>query len=137
LKIGADLDGVITKAALYNPSIRLPWWLFYLLVPLVSLLRPNKLMVEKLQTIKEQGCKIIIITARPIQLEKRTKEWLVSYHVPFDKLFCVGFGKGTKERKLKVIKDEDITTFIDDNRRHRDFLEKNSINVVGSIRQFN
>jgi len=137
LKIGADLDGTITSAGLYNPSIKLPWWLFYLLVPLVLSLKPDKLIIEKFETMKKWGYEIIIITARPKQLEKLTKEWLVSYRIPFDKLFCVGFGKGTKERKLKVIKEEKITIFIDDNKNCRNFLKSNSINVVGSVKQSN
>ncbi len=133
--VGIDLDGTITRIALRNPNIRLPWWLFYILVPLVLVLRPNKLVVKKLQTIKERGCKIIIITARPIQLEGLIRKWLVSYCVPFDNLFCVGFGKGAEERKLKVINDEDVEIFIDNNKRCRDFLKNNSVNTVVNIKQ--
>jgi len=56
--------------------------------------------------------------------------------VPFDRLLCVGFGKGTKERKLQAIKDERIAMFIDDNKRYRDFLGNNAVNVVGKVNQF-
>lgn len=136
MKIGIDLDGTITRVALYNPNIRLPWWLFWLLAFPISALGPNKLVIEKLQTMREQGCKIIIITARPIQLEKLTRKWLVSNHVPFDELFCVGFGKGTKERKLKIIRGKDVAIYIDGDKGCRDFLERNSVKAVASIGQF-
>lgn len=137
MKIGADLDGIITRAGLYNPNIKLPWWLFYSLIPLVLLLKPDEIVVKNLQTIKKCGCEIIIITARPIQAKKLTKQWLISYNIPFDKLFCVGFGKGTKERKLEVINNEKIAVFIDDNKKCREFLGNNSVNVVGNTNQFN
>ena len=108
-----------------------------LLVPVILWLKPDEATIEKLQILKNQGCEIIIITARPIQLEGLTKKWFMSRYVPFDKLFCVGFGKGTKERKLKIIKDENIVIFIDGNKSCRDFLKKNSVNAIASIKQLN
>lgn len=137
MRIGIDLDGTITRAGFYNPSIRLPWWLFCLLVPVVLLLKPDKIMVEKLQILKNRGCEIMIVTARPIQLAQLTKQWLIFYCIPFDKLFCVGFGKGTKERKLRIINDEKIGMFIDDSGSCIEFLKKHSVKAVNNGEHFN
>ena len=137
MKIGIDLDGTITRVGLYNPNIRLPWWLFCLLVPFLLLLKPDKMVIEKLQTLKDKGCEIVIVTARPIQLARITKQWLLSHYVPFDQLFCVGFGKGTEERKLKIINDKKIEIFIDNDQSCIEFLKNNSIKAVNKTEYFN
>ena len=135
--IGIDVDGIITRYAFCNPSIRLPWWLFYLLVSAVSLLKPNKATVVKMQDLKSKGYKIVIVTARPIQLAQLTERWLRLHHIPFDNIFCVGFGKGTKERKLRVIENEKIEIFVDNNNRLIEFLRSRSIIVANNIGHFN
>ncbi|MFH1671290.1 MAG: hypothetical protein ABH889_00730 [Candidatus Portnoybacteria bacterium] len=96
-------------------------------------MKPDKMVVEKLQTLKNRDCEVIIVTARPIQLAWLTKFWLMFHCIPFDKLFCVGFGKGTKERKLKVIKKEKIEMFIDDNEKLTGFLRNNLVDAVNNI----
>lgn len=130
---GIDLDGSVTKAGFYNPSVRLPWWLFFVLLPLVLLQKPRRTIVEKLRVLQEKGCKIIIVTARPAQLAALTKFQLLFHNVPFDAVFCVGFGKGTKKRKLEVIKREGIEMFVDDNEKCLRFLRKHSVNAVPSL----
>lgn len=131
--IGFDLDGIVTRVGLYNPSIRLPWWLFYLLVPLVSSLKPDDAMIKKMQILRQKGYKIIIVTARPAQLAEKTERWLVKHHVPFDSLYCVGFGKGTEERKFEVIRDREMELFIDNDDRFVDFLKRKSVNAVTTL----
>ena len=135
--VGVDLDGIITKVGFYNPSIRLPWRLFYLLVPVILLLKPDRVKAEKLQLIKNKGCEIIIVTARPVQLTQITKQWLIFYNIPFDSLFCVGFGKGTNERKLKVIRDEKMEVYIDNDSRAVEFMQRNSVKAVSSLDYLN
>lgn len=132
--IGIDLDGTITKIGFYNPNIKLPWWLFYPLVPFVLSLKPDELVVKKLRTLRDKGYEIIIVTARPTQLTQKTKQWLISHHIPFDNLFCIGFGKGTKERKLKIINSKNISVFVDDDRNFRNFLKNNSVNAIANIK---
>ena len=132
--IGIDLHGTITPHDFYNPDMKLPWLLFCFLFLFTCLLsRPKKEIVKKLQILKNEGCKIIIVSARPIQLTWLTKFWLVWRHVPYDKLFCVGFGKGTKERKLRIINEEKIETFIDDSVSCIEFLEKHSVNAMKDL----
>ena len=95
------------------------------------------MVIEKLQTLKDKGCEIVIVTARPIQLARITKQWLLSHYVPFDQLFCVGFGKGTEERKLKIINDKKIEIFIDNDQSCIEFLKNNSIKAVNKTEYFN
>ena len=128
--IGVDLDGTISKAKLYNPSLRLPWWFFIFLIPTILLIKPNKEAVEKIKEMKGRGHLIIIVSARPPWTTIITTRWLRLYRVPFDKIFCVGFGKGTKKRKLEVIKKEKIEYFFDDNKRMVEFLNHNSVEAA-------
>lgn len=131
--VGVDLDGIITKQGLYNPRLRLPWWLFLLLIPLISFVAPNKKTLEMLRGLKSNGDKIVIISARPEQVVGLTKRWLELHQVPFSKLFCVGFGKGTKLRKLEVIRKEGVELFIDDDEETLSFLNQNSVKAVKQL----
>ncbi len=128
--IGVDLDGVISKRGLYNPSLRLPWWLFLLLIPLISFAILNKKTLKELKRLESNGDKIIIISARPKQVTDLTRGWLESRQVPFSELFCVGFGKGTKQRKLDIIRKEGIQLFIDNDEKLLSFLNNNSVKAI-------
>lgn len=132
--IGLDLDGIITKAGLWNPSFRLPWWLFILLVPLVFLLKPNKKIVEELKSFKMEGWIIVIISARPKQVKCLTEKYLRFHKVPFSKVVCVGFGKGTRERKLRAIKREKVVFFVDDNDRIISFLRERGVRAINKLK---
>ena len=129
MAIGVDLDGTLSQVSLYNPSLRLPWWFFLLLIPLV-LSGATRKTVKALREFEKNGVEIVIISARPRQLAGLTKMWLRIHRVPHSQLFCVGFGKGTKQRKLAIIQQEDITMFIDDDGRTLRFLEENSVEVL-------
>lgn len=126
MKIGVDLDGTISNIDLYNPNLKMPWCLFVLLIPWILFVSPNKKAVKKLRLAKYYGNKIIIISARPEQITRLTENWLKFHQIPFDKLFCVGFGKGTKQRKLEIITKEGIELFIDNDKHLIDFLKQNS-----------
>jgi len=130
LKVGVDLDGIISRAGLYNPSLRLPSWLFIFLVPLVLLMTPNKRVIAGLKEIENSGHQIIIISARPSWMTELSERWLKRHGVPYNEIFCVGFGKGTKLRKLETIKREKIELFFDDNDRIVEFLNQNFIGAT-------
>lgn len=131
LKIGVDLDGVITPFKFINPSIKLPQVIYILLAPISLLVPPaNK---AALQQLKKQGHVIIIVSARPWWFHRITESWLKLHKVTFDKLYCIGFGKGTKRRKLKIIEKEHIEIFIEDDKRIRDFLAQSSVKVAASL----
>jgi hypothetical protein len=127
LIIGVDLDGTLSGAGLWNPSLTLPWWLFIFLVPMVFFMRPDAKAVRKINEMKDRGHKVIIISARPPWARAMTIRWLRLYRVPFDEVFCVGFGKGTGKRKLELIKREKIMHFFDDSRKIVEFLNHNSV----------
>lgn len=128
--IGVDLDGTISKAKLYNPSLKLPWWLFIFLIPTILLIKPNKEAFEKIKEMKGWGHLIIIVSARPPWATIITTRWLRFHQVPFDKIFCVGFGKGIENRKLEVIKKEKIEYFFDDDKSTVEFLNHNSVEAT-------
>ncbi len=130
MKVGVDLDGIISRAGLYNPSLRLPSWLFIFLVPLVLLMTPNKRVIAGLKEIENSGHQIIIISARPSWMTELSERWLKRHGVPYNEIFCVGFGKGTKLRKLETIKREKIELFFDDNDRIVEFLNQNFIGAT-------
>ena len=87
-------------------------------------------MVQKLQEFAEAGYKIVIISARPAWAHKITEVWLSMHKIPFTKIFCVGFGKGTKQRKLNIIEKEGIDQFFDDNERLVNFLTQHSVKAT-------
>lgn len=130
MKIGVDLDGVISRRSFPNPSLKLPWWLFIPLVPFTFLISPNTETSKELRRMQREGHEILIISARPKQISKITKRWLKRRKIPYNKLFCVGFGKGTKQRKLDVIQKENIEMYIDHDNKTIEFLRQHSINAI-------
>jgi uncharacterized HAD superfamily protein len=130
LIVGVDLDGTISRIGFWNPSLKLPWWLFVFLLPITILTRPDKRATRKMSEIKSWGHKIVIVSARPPWMKALTSCWLRFHRVPFDEVFCVGFGKGTGKRKLEVIKKEGIKYFFDDNKRMVEFLNHNSVEAA-------
>ena len=134
MKIGIDLDGVITPIGLINPSVKLPRWLYIFIVPIILLIVPNK--KEELKKIAANH-EIIIISARPDWSKNLTEKWLRYHQIPFSKVYCVGFGKGTRQRKLKVIKKESVELFIEDDNKTRRFLNGNSVKVISEFEPLN
>jgi uncharacterized HAD superfamily protein len=128
-KIGIDLDGILAPIRFLNPSLKLPQWLYLPLAFLSLFFPPNFVNRKILQSLSENN-EIIIISARPKWFESPTKLWLKWYRIPYDKIYCVGFGKGTKERKLEVIKKEGISIYIEDDKRIIQFLNRHSIKVL-------
>jgi len=135
--IGIDLDGPIWPVVFYNPSIRLPWPLFFLLAPIVLFAKPDAQVVKKMRAMEEQGCIFIIVSATPNQFLWFRKLLLKIHRVPFESLYCIGGGKGTKERKLKVIQEKNIEVFVDDDSRVLKFLQSNSVKAVRSFHSLN
>ena len=135
--VGMDPDGPIYPNGFYNPSVRLPQWLFVVLVPIIEWRKPKKQVVEKMQALTAQGYIFLIFSGRPKWFFRRTERLLKRHSVPFESLYCVGFGKGTNDRKLKVIREEKIEIFIDDNERVLKFLQSNSVKAVSSLDYLN
>jgi hypothetical protein len=129
MKIGTDLDGVLLTFKFLNPSVKLPQW-FYLPLAFLSLLFPPNFTKRRILQLLSKNNEIIIVSARPKWFEFPTKFWLKFYRIPFNKIYCVGFGKGTKERKLEIIKKEGINIYIEDDKRIIRFLNSHSIKVL-------
>jgi hypothetical protein len=134
MKIGIDLDGVITSIGFINPSLKLPRWLYIFLVPIILLMIPDK--KEELERVAANH-EIIIISARPKWSQNLTESWLRYHKISFKKLYCVGFGKGTKQRKLKVIEKEGIEFFVDNDSRVTKFLNGNSVKAISELESLN
>ncbi len=116
-----------------NPSIRLQWWLFFLLVPLIVLEKPDKATVQRMRQMQSQGCEFTAVVAWPGQFQPFA-EWFLNRHgVPFQNIFCVGPGKGTKERKLDVLLKQGISIFFEKDRRIAKFFTARSIRVVNNL----
>jgi len=134
MKIGIDLDGVITSIGFINPSLKLPRWLYIFLVPIILLMIPDK--KEELERVAANH-EIIIISARPKWSQNLTESWLRYHKISFKKLYCVGFGKGTKQRKLNVIEKEGIEFFVDNDSRVTKFLNGNSVKAISELESLN
>jgi len=123
---GTDFDGTLTSDGFINfNNTKLPWFCGLCLI----FVRPNKKMIAVLRSWQARGDRIIIISARPKQLEGLTKWWLERNRIPFDQLLLVGKGKGVAERKLEIIQKEKIGLFFDDDPKTVKFLQENGINA--------
>jgi hypothetical protein len=131
LKIGVDLDGTLVRIRIINPNIKLPSFLFILLIPFVMLAKPNEKIAGELRSLKKGGFGLIIISARPAWSRALTCWWLKRYQILFDEIFLVGFGKESADRKLKIIMSQKIDLAFDDDCRVQDLFGSNSIEVIG------
>ncbi|MFH1423519.1 MAG: hypothetical protein ABIG29_00995 [Candidatus Nealsonbacteria bacterium] len=135
-----DLDGTITRHGFFNLNIPLPWWSWFFLSPFFLVVyvlasKPKKGIAEKMRAMKKRGCRFVILTRRPHQFFCFwiTKRLLLFHRIPFDNLFCVGFGRGANERKLKIIKEIKAKAFVDSDKHMVEFMQKNSVNAVISL----
>lgn len=73
---------------------------------------PKTFSVEYLKKLKDEGNKIVLITARiettDFDVKKSTEEWLKKYDIPYDKLII------NAKTKLKAAQEEKVDVFIDD-----------------------
>lgn len=134
MKVGVDLDGTISKISLFNPKIKLPGWLFIVLVPIALLVRPDKEARAKLKELEGRGWEIIVISARPSWTVPLTRRWLKQHQIPFHKVFCVGFGKGTQERKLEIVSQENIGFVVDNDQELVVLLHRQDVRAARSFR---
>jgi uncharacterized HAD superfamily protein len=130
LRVGVDLDGTITRKTFLNPQIWLPQLLFFVLIPHFLTVTPNETIVNMLKGMTDNRTKVVIVSARPPWAAKMTRWWLKKHQVPFSKLICVGFGKGTAQRKLEVIRKKNLKLFFDDEKRTVDFLTHNLVRAI-------
>lgn len=122
--IGCDIDGVLTPVSA-RISLRLPWWIFLFLAFVPS----NKRMIKILISLSANH-EIVLVSSRPKQLNWLTQWWLKRNYVPYLSLFLVGLKPGIEQRKLEIIKKEDIEMFIDNDEETVLFLKERGINAL-------
>ena len=59
-----------------------------------------------------------------------TEAWLEWKGIPYDRVYCVGPGKGAKTRKLDRLKEEKVKLYIDDEHKNKGFFTVNGIIVL-------
>lgn len=91
------------------------FWVKYY-IKIIDNVKPKNLCVEMINKLKEEGNKIVIITARwngeNIDAFKISENWLKRYNLNFDKMY-VGI-----ENKAEIAIKENIDLFIDDSIRN-------------------
>ena len=122
MKRGVDLDGVLTPIRLYNVETKLPWWCALWLIFLPA----DRKIVKTLKVWQKVGDEIIIISARPKQMESLTRLWLKIMKIPFTDIVLIGPGEETPKRKWKVIREKRIEMFMDDDQRTIEFIRRQS-----------
>jgi len=129
LIIGADLDGFITINNWYKGKINLHWLIvFFAVIFLGPFIWPRRKIVKNLKRwAKENNDEIVIISARPKELEGLTKIWLFKYKVPYHHLVLVGTGKGVGKRKLIAIQESGVECYFDDDAETVEFLRRNGV----------
>lgn len=92
----------------------------------------NTRLVNYLHKRKKQGARIVLVTARQVEFEKQTRDWLLKHEIPFDKLYM------GETDKYQTLKDEKADRFFDDkgslveNLMHTDLAEDCELTIVDS-----
>ena len=121
-----DLDGTITTQSGFGASEKsIPWWIIWL----VLLIYKPKINVPFLRLIQEIKKKetVLIFTARPERTKLITIKYLEKNNVPFDKIFFLGNGKKSAERKIKKAKEEGVKVLYDNNKKVVEMAKKEGI----------
>ncbi|MGM0420512.1 MAG: 5' nucleotidase, NT5C type [Bacillota bacterium] len=95
-----------------------------------SSVEPFQEAIDFLQTLKQQGHKIILITARDEKFRQVTETWLKKHGFPFDKLYHA-------EDKAPLAQKEDIKLFVDDNKDNAQAISEKGIPVLLFNREHN
>ena len=86
---------------------------------------PKTFAVEYIKRLKDEGNKIVLITARfetdNFDVKDATIRWLKKYNVPYDKLIM------NAATKLEAAKNENVDIFIDDSYKNCKELSNNNI----------
>ena len=76
---------------------------------LITLDQPNLKVVALLKNLKYFGCKVFILTARPVENIQATIEWLKDNNIPWDDLRCKPHGK--QYQKSDKFKESELHRF--------------------------
>lgn len=118
-----DYYNIIEKYGLSQEEARTFWVNYY--VSILESVKPRKSAVEVINTLKEKGNKIFLITARfddgIIDVRAITEKWLELNNIKYDKLII------NSHNKLEIAKQEKIDIFVDDSIRNCEMISSGNI----------
>ena len=118
-----DYYNIIEKYGISEEEARTFWVNYYVLI--LETVKPRKSAVEVINTLKEKGHKVFLITARLddgiVDVKAITKKWLEANRINYDKLII------NSHNKLETAKQENINLFIDDSIRNCEMVSSGDI----------
>ncbi len=125
-----DLDGTITMCSGFGASRRaVPWWIMWLVL---FFYKPkiNKSVSNSIKALQSNGTEVIIITRRPPELEKITRDFLLSGGIEINAIYFVGNRKNSLDKKIETIIAISPYMYIDNNKIVVKKLKERGFNAV-------
>ena len=123
LKSKIDYYDIIKKYNLSTQEAQKFWEDYY--VSILENVVPKESSVEIINKIKENGNKVILITARiddgGVDVRTITEKWLEANNIKYDKLII------NSQNKLEIAKKEKIDIFLDDSIRNCEMVSSGNI----------
>ena len=118
-----DYYNITEKYSLSELETRTFWENYY--IPMLENVRPKESAVKVINSLKEKGNKIVLITARIddeiVDARAITEKWLEANDIKYDKLII------NSHNKLEIAKQEYIDIFIDDSIRNCEMVSSGDI----------
>lgn len=118
-----DYYNIVEKYGLSEEEARVFWTKYYVLM--LENVKPKENAVEIINKIKENGNKIVLITARIddeiVDARAITEKWLEVNKINYDKLII------NSHNKLEIAKEEKIDIFVDDSIRNCEMVSSGNI----------
>jgi len=125
---GFDIDGVLTKPEGYRSDMSEEEKEAFFESGMARKVQPADGAVELLQSLKEEGWSIVLVTSRKVWrhaiLETETYQWLHEHNIPFDKVLW-GYDKGEAIGKSGL----KFAFFVEDAVKHAVDLADNGLKV--------
>lgn len=123
LKSKIDYYDIIKKYNLSTQEAQKFWEDYY--ISILENVVPKESSVEIINKIKENGNKVILITARiddgGVDVRTITEKWLEANNIKYDKLII------NSQNKLEIAKKEKIDIFLDDSIRNCEMVSSGNI----------
>ena len=118
-----DYYDLVKKYNLSNEEAQKFWEDYY--ITILENVVPKKSSVEVINKIKENGNKVILITARVdderVNVRAITEKWLDRNNIKYDKLII------NSQNKLEIAENENIDIFLDDSIRNCEMVSSGEI----------
>lgn len=118
-----DYYNIVEKYGLSEEEARVFWTKYYVLM--LENVKPKENAVEIINKIKENGNKIVLITARIddeiVDARAITEKWLEVNKINYNKLII------NSHNKLEIAKEEKIDIFVDDSIRNCEMVSSGNI----------